>query len=145
MKDANECTATNKDEHFASLLALLRSATAFQFNSNFKEPTGTKLKGNQFVTSGCRGERIVKKTGETKTNEARANIHQGARYISYAINETLLRCKKLEKLSTSESERKRIKQHISKKDNQFMANRNSETLTKYGDSPLTSAPALNAI
>ena len=109
-----------------------------------KNPLELNRRGASLLPLDVGGEREVKKTEETKANKAHANIHHGVRHISYVINETLLRCKKLEKLSTFKSEHKRIKEHISKKDNQFMANCNSEILTKY-NSLLTSAPALNVI
>ena len=74
---------------------------------------------------------INKKTRESVTHETPTNIRQGARYISYAIESTLLQCDKIEKLNTSMDEHKKIKGYISKKDNQYMANRNKETLTRY--------------
>ena len=65
MKDANECTYSNKDHFFASLIAICRSATVFEFKEDAKNEFGNRiLKGNKFMTGGIMGERHSKSTGE---------------------------------------------------------------------------------
>ena len=144
VKDAKKCTSTNKDDYLSSLLALLRSATVFQFHAHYEKIDENRvMKGNRFMTSGSIGERIDKWTGETENNITRRTRH-GSNYISFTIQSVLLRCKSLDSLNTPKLERDKIKECISKKDHRFMTIRDKETLEKY-DQPLTSAPRRNTI
>ena len=49
VKDENECTWANKDEHFASLIALLRLATYFNSVPTMKNPKELSYRENNYV------------------------------------------------------------------------------------------------
>ena len=91
VKDANECTYIAKDEFFASLVAICRSATVFEYMEDVRDDTTTcNLQGNEFLPSGKNGERISKKTGEKE--HVKRNVRVGASiYASSVITKTVER------------------------------------------------------
>ena len=147
VKDANECTVTTKDPHFASLLAFLRSSTVFQFNSLAQATEEDRIiKGNQFLSTGRRGERIDKRTGETESKkEGTSNLPRGSTYSAFAIQCTLQRTKDLENMAPSRDDRAVIRDHLMKKNQQFVTLRDADTLLRFLQPAPSSAPRPNTI
>ena len=65
VKDSNECTYLSKDEKMANIYAIVRSCTVMQYTDTAAELLSNReRKGNKYFTSGRKGERIDKRTGE---------------------------------------------------------------------------------
>ena len=59
VKNANECTATGKDQHFSSLLALCRSTSVFDIKYKAKKEAEVReLKGNKYFTKGFSNDSV---------------------------------------------------------------------------------------
>ena len=134
VKDANECFASGKDEHFASLVGICRSATVFEYKHDAKiEAKERVLKGNRFLTKGKMGERIDKQTGlvEKQDNDkVKVNV-RGASFTNLVVRNTKERSRKLDCLKVSREESTRVRNLLSSKIKQLSTIRTSTTLEKY--------------
>ena len=113
-----------------SLLAFLCSSTVFQFNSLAQATEEDRIiKGNQFLSTGRRGERIDKRTGEIESsNEGTSNLPRGSTYSAFTIECTLHRIKDLENIAPSSDDRAAIRNHFMQKNQQLVTLCDKNTL-----------------
>ena len=90
VKDANECFATGKDEHFSSLVGICRSATVFEYKNDARiEAKQHVLKGNRYFTEGRIGERIDKRTRLVENEGCKNNLNvRGAFFTNLVVKKT---------------------------------------------------------
>ena len=98
------------------------------------------LKGNQFITSGKKGERINQKTNqlELRTNKLR-NI-RGSSYSALVIRKTIIRNEKLESNKNMGHVRSSIRRKLTSKGDQFNTARIDKSVEKYAHILLSDAP-----
>ena len=131
VKDSNECTYTGKDDHFASMVAICRSSTVFDYKEEAnRAATCRVLKGNTYLTTGRLGERIVKKSGERESKKRRVKDVRGCPYINVVIKNTILRNRALCD-TVVDGERDRVRNLLTKSDVQFAKKRENITVEKY--------------
>ena len=107
VKDSNECTHSGKEDHVASLIAVYRSVTVFEYKYEAKEAAKDRvLRGNQFLSSGKIGTRIWKGTGVVESQSNKISDVRGRHYISVVIKITIERSKSLE-LSPQQTEKRK--------------------------------------
>ena len=71
VKDSNECTHSVKDDHIASLIAICRSTTVFEYKYESKQLAKERtLRGNQHYSAGKLGVRTCITTGRLEGSEA---------------------------------------------------------------------------
>ena len=133
VKDANECTYSGKDEYFSSLIGICRAGTVFQYNIELQE-SDRELKGNRFYSSGKKGERICKKTGEQEVSK-RGQVQIGTSiYSSFVIEKTIQRHRLFEaEEDISKERKKKIRRRIMDKEKRFLSERNEATTEVYAN------------
>jgi len=148
VKDSNECTLSGKSDHFASIIAVCRSATVFDYKEDAKiEAEGRELKGNQFKTKGIKGERILKKTGEIELPTKLLKDIRGAHYSALVIAKTIKRNEMLERMPGMNENRIITLRKLTNREQQYRAKRTDTTIEEYSQILLsdTPYPAPNAI
>ena len=121
VKDSNECTYTNKDEKMSNIFALLCSHTVFQFGEAANQKIiDRERKASKNFTKGKKGERIDKRTGVTEIvkDNSRDNV-RGSLLGETIIKETIKIGEKLNKMSASEEQKKKIYIHLMDINNQY--------------------------
>ena len=135
VKDSNECTHSGKEEHIASLIAMCRSATVFEYKYQAKEAAKTRaLRGNRYLSAGMIGDRIVKKTGEFESNTNKISDVRGAHYAAIVISNTIERSKLLELMQIKNSERLKIRKQLTSRVDQLRTKRTEHTVESYAQS-----------
>ena len=130
VKDSNECTFTNKEEHLASLMAICRSDTLFGYLFD-ETQIDMELRANQFVTKGKKGERIDKRTGSVETTKMERRASRNAPFESRTITNTIMRHGLLESLDIHDADRNHLKSLITTKSEQYMTVRDSLSVKNY--------------
>ena len=92
MKDSNECTHSGKDDHIASLIAVCRSATVFEYKYEAKQLAKERtLRGNQHYYAGKLGARTCITTGRLESSETQIIDIRGRHYTTVVIERTVER------------------------------------------------------
>ena len=123
VKDSNECTYLSKDEKMANIYAIVRSCTVMQYTDTAAELLSNReRKGNKYFTSGRKGERVDKRTGEQESisedERGDSNI-RGSLLTSVIIQDIIKKEKKLSGMKVNQNERKNILDHLTKDDNRY--------------------------
>ena len=148
VKDSNECTISGKDECFSSIIAICRSSTVFEYKLEAKEEAERRvLKGNQYITSGRKGDRINRKTNQLELGTNKLRNIRGSSYSALVIKKTMIRNDELQSNENMEHIRSSIRQKLTSKGDQFRTARIDKSVEKYAhvlpsDAPI---PILNAI
>ena len=141
VKDSNECTISGKDESSSTIIAICRSSTVFEYKLEARDEAERRvLKGNQYITSGKKGERINRKTNqlELRTNKLR-NI-RGSSYSALVIKKTIIRNEKLESNKNMGHVRSSIRRKLTSKGDQFNTARIDKSVENYAHILLSDAP-----
>ena len=111
MKDSNECTYLSKDEKMANIYAIVRSCTVMQYTDTAAELLSNReRKGNKYFTSGRKGERIDKRTGEQEiiSEDERGDTSiRGSLLTSVIIQDIIKKETKLRGMNINQNERKK--------------------------------------
>ena len=108
VKDSNDdCTHPGKEDHVASLIAMCRSMTVFEYKYEANEAAKDRvLCGNQFLSAGKIGARICKKTGELESTSNKISDVRGCHDIVVVIKIIIERSKLLESSPQQTEKRK---------------------------------------
>ena len=148
VKDSNECTHSGKEDHIASLVAMCRSATVFEYKYEAKVAAQTRiLKANQHFSAGKIGSRVIKKTGEQETNTNTVSDVRGSYYTAIVINRTMERNNRLVSMRLNMDKRKEIRKQLTSRADQLRSKRTEHTIEGYATSAYsdTARKALNTI
>ena len=107
----------------ANIYAIVRSCTVMQYTDTAAELLSNReRKGNKYFTSGRKGERVDKRTGEHETisedERGDSNI-RGSLLTSVIIQDIIKKEKKLSEMMVNQNERKNILDHLTKDDNRY--------------------------
>ena len=123
VKDSNECTYLSKDEKMANVYAIVRSCTVMQYQDNAAELLSNReRKGNKYFTSGKKGERIDKRTGEQETiseDERGDTTIRGSILTSVIIQDIIKKEMRSSGMKVNQNERKKILDHLTQDDNRY--------------------------
>ena len=135
VKDSNECTHSGKEDHIASLIAMCRSATVFEYKYQAKEAAKTRaLRGNRYLSAGMIGSRTDKKTGELESNTNKHWDIRGVHYAAIVISKTIERSKLLESRNITGCERQKIRKKLTSRADQLRTKRTEHTIESYAQS-----------
>ena len=124
---------------FASIIAICRSATIFDYKEDAKlEARSRELKANQYVSKGKIGNRTYKGTDQVFNERKKIKDVRGSHYSKLVISKTIERNKELE-TKTDDEERqskKKINIYLTSVESEFNSIRNECTVEKYAYSLL---------
>ena len=132
VKGSNRCMMLGKDEKISSVIAICRSSTVFDYEEITKEEVETrKLKGNQYTTSGKKGERIYKKEGQLEVCTKSLREIRGSSYPTIVIRKTMQQNNMLESMRNKANIQSNIRHRITVKGGQYKLAQNDTSVKAY--------------
>lgn len=132
VKNANKCTATGKDQHFSSMLALCCSSTVFDMKYKAKrEAEVREWKGNKYFTKGTIGNRVDKLTGELESGKKVESV-RGTFYSCLAIQEIIECSNAVDEYCSDRHEAwKDVRKRLTTCEQQFQSIRTLQSIEEY--------------